>query len=85
MMPQVIVRLPADQLAEIKRLAAADGVSVSTWLRGLIEEATGITTPVIKRGFGGMSAEERERIQTLGVRAFKKASKARAKAHSQAK
>jgi len=80
MMPQVIFRLPAEQLAEVERLAKGAGVSVSTWLRALVEQATGIETPVIKRGFGGMSPQKAKRIQTLGGQASKKTSKARKKA-----
>lgn len=79
MLPQLVFRLPDDQLAEAKRLAAEEGVSLSTWLRRLVEKATGIKTPEITRGFGGMSADEASRIQALGLKAFKKASKARAK------
>jgi hypothetical protein len=84
MMPQVVFRLPAEQLAEAERLAAVAGVSVSTWLRALVEEAAGIETPLIKRGFGGMSPAKAKRIQDLGLKAFQKASKRRAKAKDKA-
>lgn len=59
----------ADQLhAEIKRRAAALGVSAGVWLRMLAEKETGVVVPMLE-GFKAMDPQKAQAIRDAGVKA----------------
>jgi hypothetical protein len=68
MMPVINFRIPPELLAAAERRAAAGGLSISDYVRGLIERDCGLVVPV-KLGLAGADPGTRKRVSRAGVKA----------------
>ena len=67
--PITHLRLTSAMCAEAKRRAAAAGITVSEWIRGLIERETGIKAEMKEGGAAHASKKRRREIAAAGGRA----------------